>query len=115
MWPFEPKEDWKLVRTVEASITWTDQKDAKDDIVYYLYESNLGNRRIEYKESGYAELYNKAIEHGMYMKCIYPWSKGAAMANTPSYWDIATSEQERYIQELYRRVLKFKKLNETRK
>lgn len=108
MWPFKKKikEDWKLVKTLEASFNWTDLK-VEEKIYYYLYESNFGNRSVEVKEIGYCEMYKKGREHPYYRKVIYPWSKGADDSDIPSYWDIVKNKHAEHIQELYRRVLKF--------
>lgn len=106
----KPKEDWRLVATKEATVNWTDINE-KDSIFYYLYESDTGRRRVEIKELGRCETYNKGRTHPYYCAGIYPWSKGADVAGIPTYWDIVNSENERYVSELYKRILTPNNLN----
>lgn len=125
MWPFKkkpPEEHWRLVDTVQDQIYWRDDSDdgyntaqKTDDVYYYLYESSLGNRRMEYKFTdrhltpalrGEANVCKKIP---FYLKTVYPWVKGSnATLITPTYWDLVEKENERCVREMYRRLLKGK-------
>ena len=98
------KEDWRLVATKEAVVNWTDTKE-KDSIFYYLYESNTGRRRVEIKELGHCETHRKGKTHPFYCAGIYPWSRGAEVVDIPTYWDIVEEDNEKYVSELYKRIL----------
>jgi len=111
MWPFKKKEiKWKLVKTVEATITWANKDNAEDTIYYYLYENNKGVRKIDSKHTnrhGCFMFANTPIpwEHPMYLSYIVPWIKGEDYDDIPTYWEKAEEENEYYIEELYKRIL----------
>jgi len=100
----KPREDWRLVATKEAVVQWTDIK--KDEVIYYyLYESNLGRRRFEIKETGYCKDYCKGSEMKYYLKYVYPWSRGENFNDIPSYWDKINGENTKHVDRLYKLIL----------
>lgn len=109
MWPFKKKEiRWKLVKTIEAKIVWRNRDDAEDFIFYYLFESDKGTRKVEYKhtnKNGIIIDNTMPWEHPLYLSSIVPWLNGEEFDDIPSYWDKAKKENERCIQELYSRIL----------
>lgn len=109
MWPFKKKPRWKLVKTIEAKVTWAELTGAEDTIYYYLFESNSNNRRVQAKTTNRnGMLYgNTSIpwQHPMYLASIVPWLKGENYSDIPTYWEKAEEENEYYIGELYKRIL----------
>ena len=103
----KPEERWRLVKTLEGYYTYKEFPNTKDDVVFYLYESNLGNRREERKSN--CRYWQDTTTHPLYLKAVYPWIKGANCKDIPSYWDEAKEENEKYVKELYKRILKYGK------
>lgn len=107
--PPPPPEDWRLVKTIEAKIHWLDQKrniDEVETIYYYLYESNVNNRRIEIKENGkYSKMEGADKKQDVYLKIIYPWLNGKMYDDIPTYYQMFAHEKEKHIRSLYHRIL----------
>lgn len=89
--------DWRLVSTLNAYYTWTDRKDQKETIFYYLYENGNGKRKCTHEStdrvSGDAEWCIKEREtHPHYLSKIRPWLAGGFDPDIPSYESIKAKE-----------------------
>ncbi len=97
---FRKKEDddekYLLVKTLIQKIT-----DAKIDgeVYFYLYESNKGNRKFEYKST--IPWFDDIIQLPTYCGVVYPWSKGVDFSDVLSYWNIVKEKQWKHIKEIY--------------
>jgi len=91
------KRDWRLVSTLDAEYTWTDQNNKKDQIYYYLKENGLGKRKCMHNGTGFASgrgslAKNQRTSHPMYLKVVRPWLEGQYNPEIPSYESIQAKE-----------------------
>lgn len=117
MWPFKKKpvpRDWRLVKTLEAKITWSqlDEEtygDRTDSIYYYLYEDNKGKRKVEWKHTNRHGSFfqdGHCATHPYYLDYVYPWQQGMHDSSIPDYWEMADGQNNRCVVELYGRLLR---------
>ena len=114
MWPFKKvkkpdPDNYRLVKTVDTTVSWKGKDKREDTICYYLYENPYGDRKIEYKHTDTHNIFpkgsNTPLEMCFYLEKVYPWTQGSPTIDTPSYWDVARTENKQCVDELYRRLL----------
>jgi hypothetical protein len=87
-----PSENYKIVKVIEQP-NFTIYGSV-GTLYVYMFESNLGHKKIETK----CETPNN-VYHGFdiggetYNKSIYPWLKGSRIADIPTYNEIIYKEQ----------------------
>ena len=73
-------------------------------LTFYLYESPDGERKLESKHSVPRANNNfNGLEE--YTGKIYPWLQGMNFKDIPSYWDVTWSNKEKYVKNLYKKIL----------
>jgi len=113
MWnPFKKKikeDDWKLVDTVNTTITWKDSdkgENQTDMVYYYLYENYKGKRKVEYQHTDNHRTFRDVCEQvDFYLEKVYPWTQGDDTIQTPSYWDKVKDKNKQCVDEMYKRLL----------
>ena len=89
------KEDWRLVKTIEVAIH-RNLSEEEGKLYYHLFESNLGNRKVEYQctlsfnDSSILEENAKRID--IYQEKIYRWEHGRYDPEIPRYNEIPEEE-----------------------
>jgi len=100
------EKNWLLVKRMESTVTWRDSGDTKTLIHYYMYESDDGARKVDFKQSGEnIGMYNSK-SHPFYCDTIFMWLEGEDHNDIPSYWEKSKDQNEKYINQLYERILR---------
>ena len=93
-WFRRNREDWRLVKSFDVEITQTfTHKDGK--LYFHLFESNLGNRRVEFACS--IDMENEALAKNarrveFYQTRIYRWEQGRYDPEIPRYTEVPEEE-----------------------
>lgn len=85
---FKPKEQWRLVKTLTESVEQP-QMNRTGKAFFHLFESNRGNRRVEFDCSLYVSTKDTMIESlrrlELYQSKIYRWEMGRYDPDIPRY------------------------------
>lgn len=93
---FKRKEDWLLVKTITEEVARVQDQDDTGKAYFHLFESDKGNRRVEYSStlrhaSQESLIYNlKRLD--IYQGKIYRWEMGRHDPDIPRYDQIPEEE-----------------------
>lgn len=106
----KPKKDWVLVATVHIDVVvgkgHPNEEEGK--LSFYLYEAEDESRKIEVKHS-VRRASNNYDGVYVYTEKVYPWLKGMHFSDIPSYWDVRTKDNGKYVKHMYVRLLRGQK------